>query len=251
MSGSLITAPTNGDTDWSGFVSIVQKVYRQFNFVNLTNSTSTGLPEIEAGSYTSINGAMYSLAPSSGGNETITGATGISGGSELYIKATVAGSSVTCSFTTTPPTWSQAKGGYFDGDDKYIGGCYKSTGGRYQTKFVYDGKLPEDQTRPIISASVDLGVWNMDADAQKTITSALYSFTRVKKGTVMITGDTAYWRPLHYIGVNANQLGGGWVAGTSTQFTVSRYSSTSGVFNEAKYNSTTINRGEFNFNIQA
>jgi hypothetical protein len=250
MSGALISAPTNGDTNWSNFVSIVQKTYRQFNFASLTNTTSTGLPAIEAGSYTSINGAMYSLTPATGGNEAITGATGISGGSELYIKATVAGSSVSCSFTTTPPAWSQAKGGYFDGDDKYIGGCYKSTGGRYQTKFVYGDKLPEDQIRPYIEASSPIGVWNMDGSEGVSVSNTLYSFTRIKDVTILINPDTGT-KNHSLVGSSGSRFGGGYAIRASTLLYLVRYGSTDGIYDNTYFNSTTIDRGNVYFTIKA
>jgi hypothetical protein len=248
MSGALISAPTNGDTNWSNFVSIVQKTYRQFNFVSLTNTTSTGLPAIEAGSYASINGAMYSLTPATGGNEAITGATGIAGGSELYIKATVAGSSVSCSFTTTPPTWSQAKGGYFDGDDKYIGGCYKSTGGRYQTKFTYSDKLPEDQTRPIFCASLNIGTWNMAADLSKSVSSVLYTPRRSENVSIYIYSDTGTVKLGYNVTSSTGKLGGSYSLG-SVSYAITR--TTAGIFDSTDYNSTAVNRGVICFTIKA
>jgi hypothetical protein len=248
MSGALISAPTNGDTNWSNFVSIVQKTYRQFNFVSLTNTTSTGLPAIEAGSYASINGAMYSLTPATGGNEAITGATGISGGSELYIKATVAGSSVSCSFTTTPPTWSQAKGGYFDGDDKYIGGCYKSTGGRYQTKFVYGDKLPEDQTRPVVDIIFPIGTLNMMSTG-KPFDLTNYEYTRIIDVDALINDDALIAR--QSISYHSTGKYGGSLTISAGAITLKAHASTNCYYYSASYNSTSVNRGDVYFTIKA
>lgn len=249
MAGALLPMPNNGDADWSGFVTIMQTQMRDWQFVSLTNTTSTGIPAIEAGSYTNINGSIYNLTPSTGGNETILNSTGISAGKDVYIKAVPAGSAVTCSFTTVIPTWSASKAGYYSGNDKYIGGCYKSTSNAYLTKFIYSNKLPDGETRPIVTKIIEIGAWKMATNASKYVNIPGYiSWKKIRNVNVMIQNNqpsTSLNRltPLNFDNNGSWHTYGLDIASTNdNSFGLTR--TAGGIFNStSSYNSTTYNRG--------
>jgi len=250
MAGSKITMPANASTDWSDFVTISQHSYRHMQFVSLTNTTSTGAPAIEAGSYAVVNGTMYCLTPSTGGNETIS-TTGLSTGfasGELWIKVIPdsTGTSITAEFTTTPPVWSAAKGGYYStGNDRYIGGVYKSTD-RYLEKWVYEEgkKIDGGETRPILTSRDNIGYWNMDGVAFKDIT--------LKCPCSRVVGHHGN------IYTNIGPAGNFYILPHTDLIIIFRLSFAGeyvlrlsrvagGVFDTTSYNSTSVNRGVFDY----
>lgn len=165
MAGTKTGLPANGSTDWSKFVDMAQQSWRHMSFVSFTNTTSTGAPAIEAGSYTVVNGSMYSLTPSTGGAETIS-TTGLSTGfaaGDLWIKAVpTTGDSITSEYTTSPPVWSTPKGGYYSGNDKYLGGVSKKTN-PYGEKWSFpEGvKFQNGETRPMLKKIFTIPPLNM------------------------------------------------------------------------------------------
>jgi hypothetical protein len=204
MAGSKVAMPANASTDWSDFVTITQHSYRSFQFVGLSGHFTTGVPAIEEGSYAVVNGTMYNLTPSTGGSETIS-TTGLSTGfteGELWIKAVPStGTSITCEFTTDDPVWRTNYGGFYGTSGgttthRYLGGVYKSTG-RYAEAWLYG---PTDRReRPILKVSKEIGIWDMNTDAQKTVALGGAIRERVTGiiGTISIdtdigTGDYSY-----------------------------------------------------------
>jgi hypothetical protein len=102
--------------------------------LSFTHFSDTSEPLLAAGSKVEIGGALYEFTA----DESITGWSGISVSSNVYVKLTVSGASVTAAFTTTAPTWDTAKQGWYSGSDRYVGGLYKDSGGNYTLKWVYE-----------------------------------------------------------------------------------------------------------------
>lgn len=135
MAGSTITYPLNGAANWESFPDIVQKIQAGFRRVSLTNFDNASEPQVEAGSTLDVNGTPVVF----GSNESISGWSGISAGNDVYIKIVVSGSSATVVFTTTAPTYSASKRGYYNGNDRYIGGLWKASSTKYCNKWLYPG----------------------------------------------------------------------------------------------------------------
>ncbi len=80
-----------------------------FLAISLTNYDADTEPQIAAGSSVEIAGALF-LFPAL---ESITGWAGIGINNDVYVKLVVSGTSVTAEFTTTAPTWSDSKQGWY------------------------------------------------------------------------------------------------------------------------------------------
>jgi hypothetical protein len=142
MAGSLIPMPVNGAADWSSFVTMCVNSMKGQLFVSLSNFTGTTAPEVEDGSYCDINGVQYRLT-AAGATEAITGLAAIANSSTIYFYAVPSGTSVTIVGSTTAPTWSETKGGYYNGNNRCIGGCYKNAAGNYVGKWIINEKIFE------------------------------------------------------------------------------------------------------------
>lgn len=119
MAGAKVPAPldpmVNGD-DWTNILARLEKTYKGYDGVSLTNwsSASTDRPQIAAGSVIEIGGAPFEYAT----DETIVDEGGLTDG-WCYIKHVVSGDSVTATLTNTFGTWDTAKQGFYDGNDRY------------------------------------------------------------------------------------------------------------------------------------
>jgi hypothetical protein len=105
---------------------------RGFINVNLSNLTNTSVPDVVVGSAFEIGGSIYEVDTA---DETPTGWAGISNDTQAYIKFDA--SAETLNFTTTAPSYSSAKGGWYSGDDRYLARVYKDASGNARGKAVY------------------------------------------------------------------------------------------------------------------
>jgi hypothetical protein len=101
--------------------------------LSLTHFDDTAEPNVAAGSWAEIAGAVYEADA----DTAIAGWGAIAVSSDVYIKLVVAAGAVTPTFTTVAPTWDHAKQGYYDGADRYVGGLRKDAGGNYTAKWIY------------------------------------------------------------------------------------------------------------------
>ena len=103
---------------------------------SLSNYDNNLEPDIEAGSCLEVDGSFFYVTS----DESISGWSGISNSTQTYIKATPSGSagnqSLSFSYTTTAPTWSGAKQGYYETgtSNRIIGIVYKDSSGNYTNK---------------------------------------------------------------------------------------------------------------------
>ncbi len=105
-----------------------------YHSISLTNLGSTAEPQIAAGSKVEIGGALFNFAAP----ESITGWGGIGNDSVVWINLVVAGAAVTAVFTTTAPTWSTSKQGWYSGLDRYVAGLYKDGSALYAGKHLLE-----------------------------------------------------------------------------------------------------------------
>lgn len=137
MAGSIIPMPANGAIDWSDFVTQVEKQRTGYMGLSLTNFDNVAEPQIAAGSIIEVGGSVAKFDA----NENITGWAGIGADNDAYIKLVPAAPAITAEFTTTAPTWDDAKQGYYGvggfATHRYVGGLYKDAGGNYTKKYYY------------------------------------------------------------------------------------------------------------------
>ena len=132
MAGTKISDYGLGTTKWSEMLTTIEKQRKGFISLSLTNYDNNSLPEISEGSYVEIAGALYGFTS----NESIGGSATSSQKNYIMIDP----STITAEWTTTAPTWSDAKQGWYgtgdDAEKRYVGGCYYD-GSDYTKKFVY------------------------------------------------------------------------------------------------------------------
>ena len=140
MSGSIIPTPAYKASNWQSFGTQVEKQRLGFLSLSLTNYDNNSVPQIAAGSVVEISGSIFKFDS----NDSIGGTP--SSSAFNYIMLEVSGSgdtqTVSGSWTTTAPTWNDAKQGWYNatGNKRYIGGCYYTTSLTYEMKWVYGGK---------------------------------------------------------------------------------------------------------------
>ncbi len=92
--------------------------------------------KIAAGSTLEIAGALFEFPAL----ESITGWGGIGINNDVYVKLVVAGTSVTAEFTTTAPTWSDSKQGWYGTAGaalhRYVAKLHKDGSGNYTKKHL-------------------------------------------------------------------------------------------------------------------
>ena len=151
--------------------------------VSLTNFSGTAASAIATGSVLECAGSIYSFSETA-----ISLATGTASASvAVYFNVIPAAGGTTCTVTmnSTVPVWVDAKQGFYASAaslSRVIGGCYIGTALTYFNKYLYTGEnlvycLQTGETRPLLKKKLDIGEWNMDDDATKTVTHGLGSPT--------------------------------------------------------------------------
>ncbi len=101
--------------------------------LTLTNQDNTLEPAIAGGSVVGVGGSLYVFSS----DEAITGWSGIGNNTDCYIKL-VPGAIMIATFVTAAPTWSDAKQGWYNGNDRYVAGLHRgATAAAYEDKWVY------------------------------------------------------------------------------------------------------------------
>ncbi len=114
------------NVDWQNHLTNNEKSNIGMINVTLTELDSTVVPQVAEGSVIEINGSGAYWES----DESISGVP--SAGNLNYIEMVLG----VPTWTTTPPTWIPSKGGWYIGNNRYLGGCYYDTD--YLSKFVYN-----------------------------------------------------------------------------------------------------------------
>lgn len=114
-------------------ITPIEKQRRGLLRIVLTNFENQSADEVGAGSVVEQSGALYYADA----NTAISGLAGIADSSHYWIKLVPSGSDLVPTATTTPPTWSSTKHGWYDSNDLYIGGGYKDGSGNYTDKYLF------------------------------------------------------------------------------------------------------------------
>lgn len=106
-----------------------------YQAISLTNFSATTEPSVTAGSKIEVDGALYEFTS----DETGTGWSGIGVSNDVYFYLVPSGSSSTWAYSTTAPTWSTSKQGWYNGLNRCFGGCRKDASGNYVGKWLAEG----------------------------------------------------------------------------------------------------------------
>ena len=156
MAGTLVQTPSNGAADYTDFLAQMERVKKGFFNIDFTTlSDGSTAPEIKAGSWIEVDGNIYKFTSA----EAITGWAGIATSTPCYVKVTPSGTSITASFTTDAPTYTDLKNGWYSGNDRYILWLYKDSIDEYtlmrtENEIKKNLKVISDITLP--NNSIDL-----------------------------------------------------------------------------------------------
>ena len=134
MSTSKLNNYGTADNNITEMQLTLDKDYKGNHTVSLTNFENTSLSAIAIGSCIEINGSFYEVTA----EEAISNSAGAD--AYYYVMCTGGASSFTAEYTTTAPTWSDTKQGYYgtgaDASKKYLNYRFAKSAGVWTTKQV-------------------------------------------------------------------------------------------------------------------
>ena len=117
MAGSKVNNFSIGDSNIQSVMLTLDKAYKGFHQVSLTNYDNTSESQVAAGSVIENNGGLYKFDS----NESISGSPT---DGTVYVRVVPSGDSATLEYTNTAPTWSDSKQGWYgtgaDANKRYI-----------------------------------------------------------------------------------------------------------------------------------
>jgi len=132
MAGTLISFPAEEASDWTAHIDMFKDLIIGYIRCSLTEWDTGTVPQLAAGSKVELNGSYITF----GSNESITGTPSSGYINYIYLDS----AAYTLSWSTTPPTWSDAKQGWYNGSDRCLGGCYYD-GTYYTNKWIYTSSI--------------------------------------------------------------------------------------------------------------
>ena len=247
MAGTLLSAPTLGASDWSTWITLVDACRRGYLAASYTNFSGSAESALAAGSLVEVAGAVYSFTATA---IDYTGAG--SANSDLYIYVKPDAVVSTCSVVAwgSAPVWVDAKQGFYASaasTTRAVGGMYVGGAGSYDSKYLYTLEilnycLQAGSTRPILKKIIDLGEWNMDATAAKTVAHGINNRRDIRKMSAFIRGDGVGAPPDDWVSLecaSGTAGAGGYLtiqASASTLVLAGRMSS--GIFDNSTYDGT-------------
>ena len=250
MAGYQILEPTAGSTDWTDTATQREKQRKGFMAMSLSNWDTTGVPAINAGSVVEMGGSLFQFTSTEAIGGTFTTS------NPNYIYLTSSSSSLTASATSTAPTWSIAKQGWYDagGTKRCVGGCASNRDDKWLyigrnrgvgieevgTGLEVDGiKEQGAGTHEMKCKVIDIGDWNMDSTAEKSVAHGLgTNFINIRMILVQIINDEATVIA-DFLSTDART--GVICYANSTNIVLTRAGG--GSFDGVNYNATSYNRG--------
>ena len=227
MAGYQLNVSTDGSSDWSQWANALEKVWKGYIGVSLNNWDTTGVPSVAEGGILEVGGSIFYF----GDTEAITGSA--STANLNYIMATVSSTNVAVSYTTVAPSWIADKVGWYDATEakRYIGGCGIDLG----MKFKYDKGQNNRMEK-----TINIGVWCMTSTNQIAIAESI-PFAYIKDIEAMIYNDSV--NNLTAIDIHSTgAVTGGWIAAITNEG-IALHCNENGYYDNATFDSTTINRG--------
>ncbi|MCK5614592.1 hypothetical protein KAR91_72680 [Candidatus Pacearchaeota archaeon] len=133
--------PDSGEFDYEKLLNSNNLAYKTQADITLSNFDGSGIPQVKAGSIFANNGTQFE----NDSDATIFDS-GVANG-WVYVKYSVTNNRF--EYTVTSPTWSDAKQGYYNSNDRYFFKMYKVGAGefRHKLKFktYYDLSAPYQQ----------------------------------------------------------------------------------------------------------
>jgi hypothetical protein len=199
-----------------------------------------------------VAGAIYEMDDP----ESITGWSGISDDTEVYIKLVpnIGAGTIAAEFTTTAPVFSTAYQGFYgtggSASHRYVGGLYRESSTEYDKKWMYAAGAPAVREFEGLRTNgvgwsvkiIEIGDWNMVSTANLTI-DPLIDETKIRAIRVMIREDSGLndaIYPIDYATGPSLTSGGAYVNGSNGIF-MQRFGSS--IFNTNSYDATSYNRG--------
>ncbi len=222
--------------DYAMMLSVINLSYKTQADITLTNYDNDTAPQVTAGSIFVNNGAQFE-------NTTLvtpTGYAGLTNSTTFYLYYDESGGVFI--FSNTVPTWSDAKQGWYNGNDRAFFSIFKDSGGTlYQTKLSLIHKSNNQiagglQTDNILVKThvVPIGIWDMTGGTKNVTLPTGITYANIISIIAMVRNDANTGR-YHLQGIN-----GGYTL-TSTQITLEREAG--GIFNGANFNDGGLDRG--------
>ncbi len=177
-----------------------------------------------------VNGALVSFSTESGANWA-----GIGASSDVWVYVTSNG---TVLYSTAAPAWDLAKGGWYNSTSRAAAWIRKDSGNAYRYKHF----LPTEQGAAIyLEEIVDIGDWNMDADASVDVAHGL-SLGDIRSVTIMVRADDGNTQ---FIGIGHPYVvtSPGLYIDSINATNVSLGRTSGSAFDGVNFNSTSYNRG--------
>lgn len=227
-----------GDVNFNTMMTTLDKTYKGKAEITLSEYDTTAAPDVKVGSVFENNGALFIVDTT---DITPTGYSGISVSTTFYLYYDE--SATAFIFNSTAPTWSDTLQGWYNGNDRAFFSMYKDSGGT-----LYESKLALDKLAKGIDAEgifvktkiIEIGDWDMDSTATKTIAHGLSDFKKVRliSASIRKDDDTELYF-LHHGGTAVSAFG--YIYADSTNINLVR--APAGFFDSTDFNSTSYNRG--------
>jgi len=193
-------------------------------------------PQLMEGSRIEVSGDIY-IANS---DESISGWSGVSVSTQAYIKIVPAGSTATLEFTSTAPTWSETKKGWYNGNDRYLYMVYKDASGYYTDKNELYNK------NEIGIKRIKMGDWDITSSLNLSVEHGL-DWDQILGITAIIRNDSDLTR-YFMVGSSGSSYNGGRIQYNSTEVSLTVLSN---FFATSGFDSTSYNRGWINITYRA
>lgn len=167
----------SADFNYATMLATINAAYVGQDTITITNLDDDTAPQVTAGAIFENNGALFENTVLA----TPTGYAGMTNSTTFYLYYDESGGVFI--FSNTAPTWSDAKQGWYNGNDRAFFAMYKDSGGTlYQNKHILKGSNPQ-------TMNMRIGIWDMDTDGTKNIDHGLNVWSIVS-ATGVILRDT-------------------------------------------------------------
>jgi len=222
-----------GDTNFTAMMETLNKAYKGQSQITISNYDTTAAPVVKVGSVFGNNGSQVLVET---GDETPTGYGGIANSTTFYIYYDESGEAFI--FSSTTPSWNDALQGWYNSNDRAFFSMYKDSGGT-----LYTNKLKLSDNGDISSRTIEIeiGDWDMDADASKDVLHLLSDWQKIRSISIVVRNDddTLYYNSDKMDGAGVKDLG----IFEFRSDAISLFRTAGGWFDAVEYNATSYNRG--------
>ena len=238
--------------NYAEMLETLNKTYKSQADITISEYDTTSEPDVLAGSIFANNGVLFENTT----DITPTGYLGISNSVTFYLYYDE--SAVDFIYSETPPTWSDALQGWYNGNDRAFFSMYKDSGGTlYEDKsllltqnnlelsnnLTVNGGIDSGNNGTYLRTKIlNIGDWNMLNVASISITHGL-TFANIRQVTALIRNDdnTQYYDFASYNNSSGATAENGYIFADATNITLSR--ANNGGFESISFNATSFDRG--------